>query len=234
MTMSESSMAPTPPSMAEPPANANPPTDTSPNPQPPMNDAAAMASEPEMAAISEEMIANGEATLEKVRTLLRQANWAGMKTVAEAATEMPMSESQQAEAEALYHLADLATYYRVGIEKAVSQLSVGNDFAVTDTFRVIVVETGEDLLVVRYNQKNRSFTFDEFPFSMAHKLAAFSMPDSPAAQAAKAVYQAIAPKANDAYRKEAIGWLRQLNGEVDGVDPQRLAETIESLFGEDA
>jgi len=54
------------------------------------------------------------------------------------------------------------------------------------------IEKGDDLLVVRYNEKNRSFTFDEFPFSLAHKLASFSVSDSPTGEAAKAVYQAIA------------------------------------------
>ncbi len=74
------------------------------------------------------------------------------------------------------------------------ELEVGNDFEISNSLRVLVVETGDDLLTIRYNKKNRSFKFDEFPFSLAHKLAAFQIPDSPTGQAAKAVYQAIAPK----------------------------------------
>ena len=135
----------------------------------------------------------------------------------------------------MYELADLATYYRGAIERAVAEINVGNDFAVTDTFRVIVVEKGEDLLVVRYSEKNRSFTFDEFPFSLAHRLATFSTKgDSTTTQAAKAAYQAIAPKATDAHRAEAVVWLREITGEVEGADPKRVADTIESLFGEEA
>jgi hypothetical protein len=143
---------------------------------------------------------------------------------------MPMNEELQDQAEDLYQLADLATYYRVGIEKALAGLEVSSELAVTDSFRVIIVETGPDRLVVRYNAKNRSFTLDEFPFSLAHRLATFSIPQTPASQAAKAVYQAVAPKSTEAYRQEAIGWLRTMDAKVDGADPSRLADTIERLF----
>jgi hypothetical protein len=188
-----------------------------------------------MEPLTDEMIADAEKALERVRTLIREAKWGEMKVAAEAMLEARMTQQQEAEAEALYELADLATYYRGAIERAVAELNVGNDFAVTDTFRVIVVEKGEDLLVVRYSEKNRSFTFDEFPFSLAHRLATFSTPaDSPTTQAGKAAFQAIAPKATAAHRAEAVVWLREITGKVEGADPKRMADTIESLFGEDA
>jgi hypothetical protein len=60
------------------------------------------------------------------------------------------------------------------------------------------------------------------------------LPDSPTTQAAQAVYQAIAPKATDAHRNEALKWLREISGEVEAADPKRLSQTIEALFGEDA
>ena len=183
-------------------------------------------------AMTDEMIANADQKISELQALIKQADWTQMKPTAEAVTEMRMTEEQQELSEALYELVDLATYYRGGIEKAVGDLSVGNDFAVTDDFRVIVVEKGEDLLVVQYNKKNRSFTFNEFPFSLAHKLATFSIAASPTREAAKAVYQAIAPKATEDYRKESITQLRNIRGEVEGADPARLADTIERLFNE--
>jgi hypothetical protein len=146
--------------------------------------------------------------------------------------QQPMSEAQRDEAQALFELADLATYYRVGIERAVSELNVGNDLEVTEGFRVIVVETGADLLVIRFNARNRSYTLDELPWSLAHKLATFSMPNGPSAEAAKAVYQAISPNANEDDRDQALEWLSDIQGETEGADPQRLSETVQSLFVE--
>jgi hypothetical protein len=228
MQSPDASMTSTPPTMmdapAEPSSNPQPESATSSEPMP---------AQPEPMPLTEEMIAAAETKLERVRTLIRQADWKEMKGAAESALEARMTDAQKSEAEALYDLADLATYYRGAIERAVADLNVGNDFAVTDDFRVIVVEKGEDLLVVRYDQKSRSFKFDEFPFSLAHKLATFSVPASPMSQAAKAAYQAIAPNATDAYRDEAIAWLRDLGGQVEGTDTERVAETIESLYAED-
>ncbi len=215
-----------PPEVPESSPMVSPPDQRPPEPSP-------SETEPAMEPMTDEMIADAEKTLDRVRTLIREAKWGEMKVAAESMLETRMTQQQKAESEALYELADLATYYRGAIERAVAEINVGNDFAVTDGFRVIVVEKGEDLLVVRYSEKNRSFTFDEFPFSLAHRLATFSTKgDSATTQAAKAAYQAIAPKATDAHRAEAVTWLREITGEVEGADPKRVADTIESLFGE--
>jgi hypothetical protein len=186
------------------------------------------------APLTDAMIAEANQTLAKVRDLIRQARWTEMKAAADAATQMPLTETQKVNAQSLYELAELATYYRGGIERALDDLTVGSELPVTDSFRVIVVEKAQDLLVVRYNGKNRSFTMDEFPLSLAHRLASFNIPASPTTTAAKAAYQAIAPKTTDAYRAEAIDWLRQINEEIEGADPKRLADTIARLFAEDA
>jgi hypothetical protein len=187
---------------------------------------------PAMAPLSDTAIAQAEQTLQQVRDVVRRADWKQMKPAAEAALEMPMSDAQKASAQALFELADLASYYRVGIEKSVAELKVGNDFELSDNLRVIVVETGEDRLVVRFDAKNRSFTLDELPWALAHKLATFSIPDSATTQAAKAVYQAIAPKSSDAHRQQALQWLEDIQGEVEGADASQLAETIRNLFAD--
>lgn len=218
---------------SNPPASPDPSTMVSP-PDEPLTEPATAEPDPAKAPMSDDMIANAEQEIDRVAQLIREAKWSDMKSAAKSMLETRMTPEQKSAAEGLYELADLATFYRGAIERAVAGLNVGNDFAVTDTFRVIVVEKGEDLLVLRYSQKNKSFTFDEFPFALAHKLATFSLPDgAPTSQAAKAAYQAIAPIATAEHRQEAVTWLHEITGEVEGADPNRLAETIKSLFGED-
>ncbi|MFK8112118.1 MAG: hypothetical protein AB8B91_07935 [Rubripirellula sp.] len=206
-------------------------------PEPSMEPEMTASASPAPAAppeLTDEKIASAAKAIERVRDLIGDANWSEMKTVAETTLEMPMTPEQKRAAETWFEMADLATYYREAIVRAVADLNVGNDFAVTETFRVIIVEKGEDLLVVRYSEKNRSFTFDEFPFSLAHKLASFSMPDNATREAAKAVYQAIAPKATPQHRTESVGWLRAIDAEVEGVDPKRIADAIEEMFANDS
>lgn len=219
------------------PVETNPPEDPGEmsnepqmEPEPPATEPPPPSPTPAPASLTDEMIAAATESIGRTRSLIQGGKWSEMKTAAEATLEMPMQPPQKAEAETLFEIADLATYYREGINRAVQDLNVGNDFAVTDSFRVIVVEKGEDLLIVRYNEKNRSFTFDEFPFSLAHKLASFSVPDNATTKAAKAVYQAIAPKGTQAHREESVSWLREITEEVEGADPQRIADVLEQMF----
>ena len=208
------------------------PTDETPE-VPAMQPETQPAMEPEMETLTDQMIAEADQTLQRFRALILPANCKEMKSASEAALEQRMTDDQQNQAQALFELADLATYYRVGIEKAVSELKVGNDFEVTEEVRVIVVETGPDLLVIRFNAKNKSYSFDQLPWSLAHKLATFTMPsDDPTVQAAKAVYQALSPSASDEYRDQALQMLNEIQSDGEGADPQQLAETIRSLFEE--
>lgn len=196
-----------------------PPAMTDPDPKP----------DPASEKLTEEMIEAADNMLERVRNLIRQANWKEMKSLAEQATEAPMQDQQQEQAEALYEVAELASYYRGGIERAVADLETGAEIEVNDV-RLAVVESGDDLLVVRLNGRNKSYTIDGLPFSLAHQLARFQIPESPTRQAAKAVYQAILPKATPEHREESIAWLREINEEVEGADPQRMAKTLEALY----
>ena len=196
-----------------------PPAMTDPDPKP----------DPASEKLTEEMIEAADNMLERVRNLIRQANWKEMKSLAEQATEAPMQDQQQEQAEALYEVAELASYYRGGIERAVADLETGAEIEVNEV-RLVVVETGDDLLVVRLNGRNKSYTIDGLPFSLAHQLARFQIPESPTRQAAKAVYQAILPKATPEHRQESLAWLREINEEVEGADPQRMAKTLEALY----
>ena len=182
--------------------------------------------------LTEEAIEKADNALEKVREMIRSADWANMKATAESALKMPMNSAQKSDAESLYQLADLATYYRTGIAKAVAELNVGNELAVTEAVQVIVVETGPDLLVVRRSARNYTYKFDELPFSLANRLASQQIAAGDTLVAAKAVYEAIAPKTNVDYREESIRLLRGMQGEVEGADPVSVAKQIQQLFPE--
>lgn len=218
-----------PPDMSMEPDPAPEPEPDTTTPDPDSSSEPAMTSEP-APEMTEEMLATATKEIEQVEELIRSASWSKMLPAAEKLLETPMDADQKTRAEALYELADLATYYRGGISKAVNDLDVGNDFEIANDFRVIVVETGDDLLVVRFNEQNREFKFDEFPFSLAHRLGSFSMPETPGAAAAKAVYQAIAPKAMEAHIEQSMEWLRAIDPETEEVDVARVIETLESII----
>ena len=184
---------------------------------------------PKEPAITDEMIAEADKQLANVSMLIKTAKWSEMKDAAEKASELPMNDEQKNQAEALYELADLASYYRGGIEKSVASINIGNDFEVTKDLRVIVVEKGDDFIAIQFNARKKTYKFDELPFALAHKLATFSIPASPTQIAAKSVYQALCPKANEENREEAIQWLNELS-DVDGANPKRLAETLKKMF----
>ena len=130
----------------------------------------------------------------------------------------------------MFQFADLATYYRGGIERSIEELDVGDVIDVTDTLKIAIVEKGEEKLVVKYSGRTKEFQYDELPFSLAHSLAGMSIEPSDTRLAAKAAFQSIAPKASDAHREESIDWLRSIAGEVEGADPERVIEVIESMF----
>ena len=192
-----------------------------PNPKPPVV--------PKKPAITDEMVAEADKQLANLEMLIKSAKWDEMKPAAEKASELPMKDEQKTRAEALYEVADLASFYQGGIKKAVADIAVGNDFEVTKDFRVIVVEKGDDFIAIQFNARKKTYKFDELPFSLAHKLASFTIPASPTQTAAKSIYQSISPKANEESRKEALQWLGELS-DVKGADPQRISETLKQMF----
>ena len=201
-----------------------------PKPETPMVDAKPEPPQvPKKPAITDEMIAEANKQLDNVAMLIKSAKWEEMKPAAEKASELPMNAEQKERAEALYEVADLASFYRGGITKAVADIAVGNDFEVKDDFRVIVVEKGDDFIAIQFNARKKTYKFDELPFSLAHKLASFAIPASPTQTAAKSIYQSISPIANEESRKEALQWLSELS-DVRGADPQRISETLKQMF----
>ncbi len=184
---------------------------------------------PKKPAITDEMITEANKQLDNVAMLIKSASWDEMKPAAEKASELPMNAEQKERAEALHEVADLASFYQGGIKKAVADIAVGNDFEVTNDFRVIVVEKGDDYIAIQFNARKKTYKFDALPFSLAHKLASFTIPASPTQTAAKSIYQSISPKATEESRKEALQWLSELS-DVSGADPKRISETLKQMF----
>ena len=67
---------------------------------------------PKKPAITDEMVAEADKQLANLETLIKSAKWDEMKPAAEKASELPMKDEQKARAEALYEVADLASFYQ--------------------------------------------------------------------------------------------------------------------------
>lgn len=190
----------------------------------------AEVSAPPMVNVEPISDAEAAAAIAKASEFIRAANWDSMKTVAEEVAAMPMSAEKIKVAEGLFQLADLATFYRGGIVRGVGTLTSGNDFEVTPDLRVVIVETGPDLLVVRANAQNKAFTLDQIPFVMSKKLAAFSIDAGPTREAAMAAYEAISPLGNEGYRDQALNVFERLSGQIEGADSDKLIAAMKFLY----
>ncbi|MGB0600588.1 MAG: formylglycine-generating enzyme family protein, partial [Rubripirellula sp.] len=78
--------------------------------------------------LSNEMLSAADEQLARLEQLIKTSKWEEMLPASEEALKTPMNDDQRQRAAALHELADLATYYRGGIEKSVEDLKVGNDF----------------------------------------------------------------------------------------------------------
>ncbi len=175
-------------------------------------------------------LAEADAAIARAATFIRASNWEVMKTVAEEVADLPMTDDKKIVAEGLYQLADLVTFYRGGVVKGVESLTVANDFEVTPDFRIVIVETGPDLLVVRAGAKNRSYTFDQIPFKLSEKLATFSIDAGPTRQAAMAAYQAVSPLADEGHRDQAVKVFESLRGQIEGAEVDKLIAAMKHLY----
>ncbi|MGV3485843.1 MAG: hypothetical protein ACO1RT_15605 [Planctomycetaceae bacterium] len=194
------------------------------------NDVASPAA-PVPAPPTAEQVNAGEAALAAVTAAIVSHQWDKMKPLSETAAAAAASESQKELAEDLLQLVDLAVYYRGGIEKSISTLQAGNELDLTNDLKVVIVEASSDKLVIRFNGRNKEYTFDALPLSLAHKLAVLSMPgDSPTTQAAKYAFQAVAPVTTAPYREAAIAELENIDGEVEGAEPARLVAAIRHVY----
>jgi len=124
-------------------------------------------------------------------------------------------------------LAELATYYQIGIEKALDGLKSNETFNVTDQLQVSVVEITPTKVILRFNGRNKEYVRSELPLVVVHKLAGFTMPiEKPETQAAAQAYQALAPVSTPQYRQQAINSLEAMPPLPDDVNPADLVAAI--------
>ena len=181
--------------------------------------------------MTEEMVAANDAEITKVRELVRKANWDQMAAAAERLTELQLTEEQRADAEALYDLAYMASFYRGGIQRGLGTLKATQDFEVAEGFRVLVVEVSQTSLTVRFSARNKTYSLDEMPMRLSEKIASFALsPEDPDSIAGRAAYHAVSPLSNDEHREQSIEDLQRINGQVSQVNAAAMADQIKNLF----
>ncbi len=173
----------------------------------------------------------GDTSIAAVVTAVKKHNWDGMQTIAEQAVATAANSTQIEQANILFQLVELVTFYRGAIAKSIVTLQPGNELDLANDLKAVVVETGPDTLIIRFNGKNKEYTLDTLPLSIAHKIAKLSLPDdSPTTQAAMNAYQAIAPMATPPYRDKAIAMLEEITGKVDGAEPAKLVAALRMVY----
>ena len=184
-----------------------------------------------------ESISIGQVAIDKARDAIRTADWDLMKPLAETAESVAVTPEQKQLAETIFQYADLATFYRGAVTRAVPALSFGQEIQITETMKAMVHEADESHLTINRGKDGsgkpqlKSFPINEIPLILAHALAPYQLDmDSPEGQAAKAAYQAIGPFATAGRRSESIEILRGLQ-KVEGADPKGLADFLASLGG---
>lgn len=224
MGMSTDSNLTTEPRM---PVPSEPPVPTPPPAKPPVSQTSKPPTEAEISV--------GQLAIKTAVDAIRSPNWDTMKSLAEMAETKAVTPEQKQQAETVYQYADLATYYRGGIRKALAELPANSEISITDTRKVLVNEADEDHLKINLGKgadgkpNYKNYHSDALPLVLAHELASYKIDvSSPEGQAAKAAFQAIASLATPGHREESVKILRGLN-QVEGADPKRLADFIEAL-----
>ena len=185
--------------------------------------------DPPMKALSDDILQKADQTLAAATSAIKSADWDQMNLIANSMLDQEMSPEQKSRANELFQIIDLAVFYRIAIIDSIAKLNTGDDFEVTTDFRVIVVEKTPASLTVRYNTKNKMYSIDELPWSLAHKLASFEVGSKSFSTAAKSVYQFIAPLTNDELKVQSLDWIKEIQTDLDGTDKENIAATLKSL-----
>ena len=185
---------------------------------------------PPMESLSEDVLQKAEQTLQIAKSAILDADWNQMNSVAIKMLDQPMSDDQKRQADDLFQVIDLALFYRTAIVDSITNLNVGNDFEVSDSLRVIIVEKSPSNLTVMFNKMQREYSIDQLPWPLAHKLASFEVSGDTFSTAAKSVYQAIAPTTNPGLQTQALDWIKEIQDDLDGTDKENVGATLSSLI----
>ncbi len=185
---------------------------------------------PEAVPPDPQMVEAAAAAIEQAKAAIKKADWANMASLAEKAGAAAVTDEQRQAADSMFQLADLATFYRGGIERALKDLTIGNTFEVTEGLEIVIVDVTAEKLTIRSAAKNRSYSVNELPLALAHKLASFHVDPDATGTAAKAAYQAITPVSTEPYREESIMWLGEINDEIAGAERDKLIAAIRMVY----
>jgi hypothetical protein len=192
-----------------------------------------MAEIPGVTEPTPEQLEAAKVALEKARLVLKSAKWDEMNAAAIAAEQAAVTQEQKTLATQLVQLAEIATYYHVGVEKALDGLKANETFNVTDQLQISVVEISATKITLRFNGRNKDYPRLELPLVIAHKIAGFTMAmDSPTTKIAAQAYQSLAPVTTPQYREQAIKALEAIPPQPDEVDPADLIAAIRQVFPE--
>jgi len=176
-------------------------------------------------------IAAADSALTELVAIIQRREWNAMQPKAKSILALPMDDAQKDRAESLYQFVELAIYYHGGIKKTLGTLGSGQEYDLTDTLKVFIVEASGDRLMIRYNGKNKEYTFETMPLILLHQFGKLSMPaDTPTTRAAKYAFQAIAPTTTPPYRAEAIAELGKIDGEIEGAQADKVIAAIRDVF----
>lgn len=190
----------------------------------------------EMVVAEMALAESGNKALEELKNALRSGNFETMKGAVEQAGPAMVTEQQKDELAQFVLLVELADYYVEGIRRGAAGRGLGEAFELSPGFTVGVVESSRDKIALKINGRVKSYTFEDLPLVLAHRLAEFAMPpDNLEVVAGRAAYQALWSQATAAHRAEALDWLdraKQVAGRSDtaAIDTEVLKRAITSLF----
>ena len=191
---------------------------------------------PDAAAVTDptaEQLETAQAALLKARQVLATAQWDQMNAAAAAAVQAAVTQDDKKTAIQFVQLAELATYYHIGVEQALDGLKATETFNVTEQIEVAVVEITPAKVTLKFNGRNKDYARSELPLVVAHKIAGFTLPiDAPATKTAAQVYQTLAPVTTPQYREQAIKTLEAMPPQPDEVNPAELVAAIRQVFPE--
>ncbi|WP_149495503.1 hypothetical protein [Roseiconus lacunae] len=191
------------------------------------------ASEPEEPS-AEEMEAMS-ADIKRLEGLIKSADWKQMKPTADQLLKQNLPGKLGERVSTLYDMADLASYYRGGIERGLASRETGNTFEVVEGLPVIVVEATPQSIAIQFNKRTKEYTLDQLPPRLMEKLASFALqPEQPDVQAALALYRLIHPATNQGYREDAWQMLQSVDGKLQNVDTTKLITVAKEVLGGDS
>ena len=174
-----------------------------------------------------------QSRLRQAAQAIRNRDWEGMKSSIESMRDLPMTPEQSDRMEALYAVADLASYFRGGILIGIERQEAANQFEITDGVQVSFVGYDESTqtLTLKTDRGIQSYPLDTLPYSIADRMAKFAIGPVEDFEIAAAVYHCVAPEASERTMAVELAFLRGADRMVGEVSTGAIADAVEFVFG---